>query len=110
LKCDSYAFRPAARRDFDDYVDYLREQAGGDRAIRFIEAARASFSTLIDKPGMGPEVLTSNSRLVGLRKWRVEHFPNILIFYIPVESGIEIVRIIHGAQDWWQSLDIDGAP
>lgn len=26
-------------------------------------------------------------------------FPNHLIFYRPVEDGIEVLRVVHGAQD-----------
>jgi toxin ParE1/3/4 len=34
-----------------------------------------------------------------LRIWRIDGFPNHLIFYRPIEGGIEIVRVLHGARD-----------
>jgi plasmid stabilization system protein ParE len=37
--------------------------------------------------------------LAGLRIWRVDGFPDHLIFYRPIEGGIEIIRILPAARD-----------
>jgi len=37
--------------------------------------------------------------LEGLRSFRVEGFENHFVFYLPRESGIEVVRVLHGARD-----------
>lgn len=102
-----YAFRPAARRDFDAYVDYLRENAGAATSIRFVDAARHSFARLIENPGMGPAVQTRSADLKRLRKWRIDGFPNVLVFYLIRDSAVEIVRLIHSAQDWWAMFEVD---
>ena len=34
------------------------------------------------------------------RVWRVEGFERYLIFYRPVGSGIEVVRVLHAARDF----------
>jgi len=39
------------------------------------------------------------SELSGVRSWTVTGFENYLIFYRPVEGGIEILRVVHGARD-----------
>jgi toxin ParE1/3/4 len=31
--------------------------------------------------------------------WRVAGFPNHLIFYRPVESGVEVIRVLHAKRD-----------
>jgi toxin ParE1/3/4 len=31
--------------------------------------------------------------------WRIDGFPNHVIFCRPIEHGIEIVRVLHGARD-----------
>ena len=31
----------------------------------------------------------------------------ILIFYMPPQNGVSIVRVLHAAQDWWSLLGID---
>ena len=50
-------------------------------------------------PGLGERRETSSPRLEGLRVWRIEGFENHLIFYRPVDDGIEIVRVLHGDAD-----------
>lgn len=30
-----------------------------------------------------------------------------LIFYLPLEDGIEVVRVLHGARDWEPLFDLD---
>ena len=59
----------------------------------------ATFDKLARMPGMGERRESSNPRLAGLRVWRIDGFPNHLLFYRPVEGGIEIVRVLHGARD-----------
>ena len=34
-----------------------------------------------------------------LRVWKVKGFPKILIFYQPENSGVSVVRVLHGARD-----------
>ena len=31
--------------------------------------------------------------------WRVAGFPNHLIFYRPIESGVEVIRVLHASRD-----------
>ena len=49
--------------------------------------------------GWGERRHSSNPLLAGLRIWRIDGFPNHLIFYRPIEGGIEIVRVLHGVRD-----------
>ena len=83
----------------DDQADYLMQEASLETALRFYDAAAATFENLARMPGMGERRESSNPRLAGLRVWRIEGFANHLIFYRPVEGGIEIVRVLHGARD-----------
>jgi len=39
-----------------------------------------------------------------MRKWSVDEFENVLIFYMPRPDGVSIVRVLHEAQDWWGLL------
>jgi toxin ParE1/3/4 len=102
-----YRVQASAQRDLRSLTDYLLREAGSDVAIRFVECARTSFAAIGETPGIGPPVRSSNPRLVGLRKWRVDGFPNILIFYRPSKTGVQIIRALHTAQDWWSLLDIN---
>ncbi len=34
-----------------------------------------------------------------MRRWRIRGFENFSIFYFPIEDGIEVVRVLHGARE-----------
>lgn len=48
-------------------------------------------------------------RQAGLRRWPIPGFRNYLIFYRPMENGVEIVRVLHGARDIAAALEEDDA-
>ncbi|MEP7350980.1 MAG: type II toxin-antitoxin system RelE/ParE family toxin [Sphingorhabdus sp.] len=101
-----FVLRAAAQRDIDSLADYLETEAGKEVAQRFIDAAQASFVALAAAPHLGPAVPTKLTDLAGLRKWRVSGFSNVLIFYRPENERIRIFRVLHGAQDWLDLLDV----
>ena len=93
---------PGARADlFAQWHYFAIEVANIDLADRYIQSIEQTFETLKRSPGIGPPYKTSKPKLKKLRSWRVDHFPNYLIFYRPLanDSGVEIVRILHGMRD-----------
>ena len=96
--------REAARRDLVEHFVYLAENAGLDVAERFLANAEASFNDLAQQPRMGAPLTLKNPALANVRKWRVKGFDNHLIFYEPRPDGVSIVRVLHGASDWWGLL------
>lgn len=99
--------RAAARNDLVEHFVYLAENAGLDVAERFLTNAEASFDDLAQQPKMGAQLKLKNQALSGVRKWRVKDFDNHLIFYVPHQDGVSIVRVLHGAMDWWHLLGMD---
>lgn len=87
-----------ARRELLDHAFYIA-QDGSVAAHRFLDAAEAAFQQLAQLPRMGSPREFQNSRLVGIRQWPVPGFENYLIFYRPIEGGIEVLRVLHGARD-----------
>ena len=77
--------RAAARADLIAHYVYLASQAGETVADRFLTNAETSFND----------------------KWRVNGFDNYLIFYLPRADGVSIVRVLHGARDWWRLLGLE---
>jgi len=75
----------------------LRQDAAA--ADRFMDACEATFQFVADWPQTGSFYPTNNSRLSGLRVFRVKGFPNHLVFYLEHRNGIDIVRVVHGARD-----------
>ena len=68
-------------------------------AIRFLNAAEATFKQLAKSPELGSLGEFQSPVLQGVRRWRVNRFTNYLIFYRQRPEGIEVIRVLHGARD-----------
>lgn len=98
MKPPRLIIRPAAADEMEGHADYLADRSD-DAADRFLDACRAEFDRLAAMPGMGGLRQFSNPRNAGIRSWPISGFRNYLIFYRPVEDGIEVLHVLHGAQD-----------
>lgn len=96
--------RAAARRDLVGHFVYLAENASLDTANRYLANAEVSFTDLAEQPLIGAPLLRHLPELASLRKWRVSEFDNFLIFYLPRQDGVSIVRVLHAVQDCWKLL------
>ncbi|MCA9123863.1 MAG: type II toxin-antitoxin system RelE/ParE family toxin [Planctomycetaceae bacterium] len=90
--------RPQARLDVVELATYIG-QDNVAAANRFLDACAATFDFLSKSPQIGAIYRTKNWRLNALRVFRVRGFPNHLTFYFERATGIEIVRVVHGARD-----------
>lgn len=50
-------------------------------------------------PMIGADRRWVNPKLSGLRVWFVKDFSEYLIFYRPFDNYVEIIRVLHSAQD-----------
>src|SRR3569833_520295 len=96
--CASESKKPApmAKYIFDDGVE--RELAGRwnyiaqdnpEAATRVIEAAYKTFELLAVNPEIGIRRRFRNLLLVGIRSFKVIGFSNYIVFYRPVQDGIQ---------------------
>ena len=84
--------RPQALQDLAEIWGYIADDSPG-RADEFADLIDSKFQTLARQPSMG----RVRSELgPGFRSFVVGRY---VIFYLPLENGIEIVRVIHGARD-----------
>jgi toxin ParE1/3/4 len=97
---------PEALADLAEQGLYLSHDSP-NAALRFYEAAEAAFEQLAVMPGIGSARDYASRKLRGLRMWRVPGFEKHLIFYQPTDAGITIVRVLHGARDIPNLLDLD---
>ncbi len=82
----------AAAEDLKDIWDYVarhNENAAG----KLIKEISRKFILLRDNPLVGRE---QNKFLVGLRSFVVK---NYFIFYLPLEDGIDVLRVLHSSRD-----------
>jgi toxin ParE1/3/4 len=94
-----YELRPAALDDLDAIVDYLRER-NPLAAIRFVEAAQATFEHIAFMPFAYPKLRTELRALADLR-WRTltGAFNRYLVFYRVAADHVDVVRVLHSARD-----------
>ena len=90
--------RPQADRDLDDHAALIaRDNLEAGR--RFYDAAAQVFDQLALMPEMGSPRTFRNPALAGVRLWRIPGFERYLIFYRPIQDGIEVIRVLHAARD-----------
>jgi len=98
---------PRANRDLDEHYLYIRRDSP-EAAVRLLRAADSTFRQLARTPYLGAEFPVQRPDLAGLRIWQVEGFRNYVIYYRPIEGGIEVVRVLHAARDVPAALDEPG--
>ena len=74
-------------------------------ALRFLNAVEETMQLLLEKPELGVVRVFRGQELAGIRSFPVKGFDKHLIFYRPLECGIEVLRVIHGARDLGSPLD-----
>lgn len=103
MKSRRIVIRPRADRDVDEHTSAIAERSVAS-ALRFYEATEMAFVRLASMPQLGVSRTYRGVQLVGLRMWPIPGFRKYLIFYRPRRSGIEIVRVFHGAMDLPKAL------
>jgi toxin ParE1/3/4 len=84
--------RPRALTDLAEIWAYIAEDSP-DRADAFVDLVDSKLQTLSRRPGLGrrrPELHSD------VRSFAVGRY---VVFYLPLSSGIEVVRVIHGSRD-----------
>lgn len=98
MTAPAIVIRPAAAHDIDDQADYL-SQRSVPLAVRYLQAATQTFQEIARMPLLGSVFSVSNPALQELRTWPIRGFRKQLIFYLPGDDGIEVVRVLHGARN-----------
>lgn len=91
--------RPRARLDLLEQFVYLGERGGIELAERYFTAVEATCARLAAQPRSGTRHYSGSPRLTGMRRSPVRGFAKYLIFYLPSAGGIDVVRVLHSAQD-----------
>src|SRR5690348_16936891 len=66
---------------------------------RFLFSAHQTFTQLASHPKIGRQLRLTSPDLGSVRIFAVSGFPKMLVLYRPVENGVEILRVIHGARN-----------
>jgi toxin ParE1/3/4 len=92
------------REDLIDIYRYLhrRTPRGADRVFNAIEQ---TIRALPDTPGIGTQWNATDPRLEGMRVVPAKRYRNYLIFFRVVPDGIEVFRVVQGAQEMDRIVD-----
>ena len=86
-------FTIPASRDIEGILDYAAAEGDFDAAEQLLNRINQKCDRLLNFPGMGRR---RDELALGLRSFPIDRF---LIFYIELENGIEVARVISGYQD-----------
>ncbi|MBL8292893.1 MAG: type II toxin-antitoxin system RelE/ParE family toxin [Bryobacterales bacterium] len=104
-----YVVRPRADQDIDEIADHIAEQSGLDIGLLFLSEVYETFVLLGARKEVGWHCKVRHPQLMTARTFRVsERFDKFLIFYQPYDDRIEILRVLHGAQDLVALFDREG--
>jgi toxin ParE1/3/4 len=91
-------FTAFAQNDIEEIWRYLGE-VGNEVAEKMIRQIIKQCESIAMNPKMGRE---RNDLIINLRQFP---FKNYNIYYFPLETGIEIYRVLHGSRDNIQIFD-----
>jgi toxin ParE1/3/4 len=85
--------------DVLEIAEYLARQSSLAAANRFVNAAQRTMERLARMPGIGNRWEDDDPELANVRVCPISRYRKYLVFYRPIEGGIEVLRILHGARD-----------
>jgi toxin ParE1/3/4 len=92
--------REAAARDLTAQWVWYAENATIDVADRYLAAVDETLQLLATHPEAGYELTSPKAELTGIRRFSAGGgFEKTLLFYFPLEDGIDLVRVLHGSRD-----------
>lgn len=93
-----YIIRPQADADLDEYAAHIAED-NLQAALGLYDAAEETYQKLAQFKEMGEVYNSSNPFLKNIRFFPISgSYIKYLVFYIPYENHIEIVRVINKAR------------
>jgi toxin ParE1/3/4 len=90
--------RPRAAEDIAEVWDYIADD-NIVAADHWVDSLDEQFQLLTEHPLMGRE---RGDLLPGIRSFP---FGRYVIFYLPTQNGIDVVRVLHSAMDIADHLD-----
>lgn len=90
--------RGQAKRDLEEIFVFIGER-NLDTGLDFLFAAEQTFELLANMPLVGSQRRFRSSILRGVRQFPVKGHKDYLIFYLPTDDGIEVLRVLHARRD-----------
>jgi toxin ParE1/3/4 len=88
----------SAESDIIEHAEYMGRDSRA-AAYRFLEACEKSFQLLAQFPQLGAVWPAVDQQFDKVRFRTVIDFRNYVIIYLPLNEGVEIIRVLHAARD-----------
>ena len=98
MKRNRYQIRPQAEADLDGHARNIARD-NLEAGLRLYDLAEETYQMLTDMPFMGAIYHTNKSALMGIRYMPIKGFSRYLVFYKPIDGGVDIIRILHARMD-----------
>ena len=96
---ERYSLRPLAKTDLRKQAYYYSFEASEELGFRFLKAAHDTFTLLAEHPEIGWLPNAKSPGIEGFRMFRVTGFEKVLILYQPHPRGLDILRVVFGANN-----------
>ncbi len=93
-----YRLSAQARADIEALAGYIAKDSVAV-AKRFILATKTTCGRLADVPQSGARRTFNRSALANMRMMRIDGFDACLIFYVPSDKSVDIIRVVHSTRD-----------
>jgi len=103
-----YKVRPQADQDIEEQAYYFAIEASPDLGHQFLLSVHETFQLLATQREMGWTARWKTPGLASLRVFRVTGFEKMLILYLPLPDGVEILRVIHASRNVQALLGREG--
>lgn len=91
--------KPQVERDLVEHFSFIAQDKI-EPADRFLRVAEASFKFIAEHPGVGQAWNSPIAQLDGIRVYMMpKSFRSYLIYYRPIDNGVEILTVLHGSRD-----------
>ena len=85
--------------DLENLAYYYAREASPELGHRFLTAAHDTFALLATNPGIGWRPQLMHPKLEFARFFRVRRFEKVLILYLVIHNGVDILRVAHGSRN-----------
>jgi len=90
--------RDRAKVAIIEIADYLASESVLV-STRFLDEVEKTLGFLATFPEIAGKWESDHPRLQEIRVWQVSEFPNHLLFYRPIDQGIELIYVCHASRD-----------
>ena len=94
----SFRLTSDAENDLNLIWDFIA-QDNLEAANRVLNELQGAMELLAEMPEMAQKRPGLSKIYPNLRAWPLPDYPNYLVFYLPVEDRIMVIRILHGARN-----------